>query len=166
MWLTCFALGSGGFNQMLSRAAHWRQGGLSHILGGACLKLHKEDVGHSSLQGDILIKEFVLVPKVPPDDIPVHPDVRQDLTALFEDQFKLLCSKAPILDRLEWGVAAEHPEVQVLPLFADTGKFCLTLLHREELEYDFKNGILDSTPKKELIRGNSYHSLVLDMTRK
>ena len=93
--------------------------------------------------------------------------MRQDLTPLFENQFKLLCSKPPILNRLKRGVATEHPEVQVLPLLADTGKLCLTLLHREVLEDDFKNGILDSAPSKNLLGvGHTYHSLVLDMTLK
>ena len=166
MLLTSYPLG-GGFDKVLSRVAHWRQCRLSHILGSACLQLHKKDVSYLSLQGDILIKEFILVAKVPSDNFPVHPNVRQNLATLFENQFKLLCSEAPILKRLEWGVAAEHTEVQVLPLLAYTSKFCLTLFHREVLEDDFKNGILDSAPSKNLLGvGHTYHSLVLDMTLK
>jgi hypothetical protein len=54
---------------------------LLHYASG--LKLNQQCISDPSLQSDILIEEFVLVSKIPPDDFPIDSDVRESLAALF-----------------------------------------------------------------------------------
>ena len=93
------------------------------------LQLVKHYIGNSSLQGDVLIKEFILIPKISPDDLSVDPNVRKSLTSFFKNQFKLFCSESTVFKIFEGGVATKHLEVKVFPLFANAGKFGLTFLH-------------------------------------
>jgi len=88
------------FNHALSRAPGTKRltkqhsGALLHYIGS--FKLYQKCIGHSSLQSDILIEEFVLVSEISSDDIPIYSNVRKGLATLFEYQFKLFCSEAAV----------------------------------------------------------------------
>lgn len=45
------------------------------------LKLVEHNIGHSSLQDNVLIKELILISKISLYDIPVDPYVRKSLTS-------------------------------------------------------------------------------------
>ena len=76
------AVRSFSFNHALA-TAHSRnhRRALLHYAGS--LELNQHCISNSSLQSDILIKEFVLVSKIPPDNFPINSDVRESLAALF-----------------------------------------------------------------------------------
>ena len=89
---------------------------------------NEQPVSYFRLHDNVLIEKLDLILEISPDHFLEHPDVGQ-IASLIKDDLHLFSWEETIIDEFQGWIAAEHLEVEMLPLFTNAGKFALAFLH-------------------------------------
>lgn len=121
------------FTRILSRnvGGCFRIGGNSFNQGPGLEKT----VCYLCLHHDVLVEKLDLVLEITTNDILQESDVSEMTSSLLKDDFHLLSGEGRVVDDLERRVAAEHLEMKLTPLLADSGEHKLAVFHAEILEH-------------------------------
>ena len=110
--------------------------------------LIKQTACYLSLDHDVWMKEYYLIPKISSDHFFEHPNMGQ-IASFIEDDLHFSLWEGCVINHLQWGVAAEHLKVEIFPLFADPHEYRLAFLHGQILESNLKDGVIQTAPIKQ-----------------